>query len=130
MDYFQRTIVLFLSLAFVIAITPAFSVVEWDEKYFLPYYPSLCWERINKVDGCQHEIYASYVENKINLSPKCCELIQGLPHRCKFWIFLPGSFTPEFGNQVKGFCATLGITPPPSYRIYSPTNNPSGQIGD
>ncbi|XWS49223.1 hypothetical protein CRYUN_Cryun13aG0145400 [Craigia yunnanensis] len=128
MGSFQQTLVLILILAFSIAITPAFSVLGWDERYM----PNrrLCWEQINKADGCQHEIYASLVEKKINLSRECCEAIQGLSHRCKIWIFTRGRFTPEFGNQVKGFCATLGITLPPSYHVYYPMDNPSGQHGD
>ena len=127
MGSFQQTLVLFLALAFAIAITPAFSVVGWEERY-MPN-PMLCWEQINKADGCQHEIYASLVEKKISLSLQCCEAIQGLSHKCDIWIFTRGRFTPEFGNQVKFFCAKLGITLPPSYRVYYPMDNPSGQLG-
>ncbi|XVE65250.1 hypothetical protein DITRI_Ditri07aG0165900 [Diplodiscus trichospermus] len=105
-------------MVFATAITPAFSVLGWEERY-MPN-PKLCWDQINKADGCEHEIYASLVEKNINLSPECCEAIQGLSHKCKVWIFNHERFTSTFGNQVKGFCAGFGVTLPPSYRIYHP----------
>ncbi|XVF51930.1 hypothetical protein PTKIN_Ptkin04bG0223500 [Pterospermum kingtungense] len=86
--------------------------------------PWICWGQVNKAGGCQGELVASLVKKKINLSRDCCEAIQGLTHRCKIWIFNHRRFTPEFGNQVKGFCATLGITLPPSYHLYYPMANP------
>ncbi|XVF13567.1 hypothetical protein REPUB_Repub08aG0218400 [Reevesia pubescens] len=128
MGSFQQTLLLFLALAFAIAITPAFSVIDWDERY-MPN-PRLCLDQVNEANGCEREVYVSWVKKKINLSRDCCEAIHGLPYRCKIWIFNRRRFTSEFGNQVKGFCASLGITLPPSYRVYYPINNPSGQLGD
>ncbi|WRX17234.1 Prolamin-like domain - like 4 [Theobroma cacao] len=121
MGSFQQTLMLFLTLAFAMAITPAFSVVGWEERY-MPN-PWLCWGQINKPDGCLHEVYASLVEKNVNLSRECCEAVQGLSLRCKIWVFNRGRFTPEFG-----YCATFGITLAPSYRVYYPMDNPSGQL--
>ncbi|XVF52405.1 hypothetical protein PTKIN_Ptkin05aG0015700 [Pterospermum kingtungense] len=129
MGSFQLTLMLFLALAFAIAITPAFSVVGWEERY-MPN-PRLCWDQMNKAEGCLHDFYASLVEKKIKLSRGCCEAIQGLSHKCKIWVFNRGRFTPEFGNQVKGFCATLGVALPPSHHVYFPMdNNPSSHHGN
>lgn len=128
MSYFQPRLVFFLALAFAIAVTPALSVVGWEERY-MPN-PKLCWYQINKANGCLHQFYASLVNHKINLTQGCCEAIKGLSPKCKVWVFNRGKFTPEFGNQVKGFCATLGITLAPSYHVYFPQRDPSGQLGN
>ncbi|GMI96179.1 hypothetical protein HRI_003287200 [Hibiscus trionum] len=121
----QHHLLLFTAVAFAIAITPAFSVLGWDERYSPD--PVVCWEEvINKVDGCVHDIYASLAKNKVNLSFECCEAVRGMDFRCKNWIFNHGRFTPEFGNQIKGFCASLGVTLPPSYQIYYPEHDTPG----
>ncbi|KAB2067183.1 hypothetical protein ERO13_A09G198350v2 [Gossypium hirsutum] len=123
----QQTLLLILALAFAIAITPALSVVGWDERHMPD--PRVCWAQINKANGCEHEIYASLVKKKIKLSYGCCEAVQGMSSKCKNWMFNHGRFSPEFGDQIKGYCATLGVTLPPSYRIYYPDKTPPGHIG-
>ncbi|KAE8728412.1 hypothetical protein F3Y22_tig00004457pilonHSYRG00042 [Hibiscus syriacus] len=128
MGCFQQHLLVFMAMAFAIAIKPAFSVLGWEERY-LPD-PRVCWGEINKADGCEHDLYASVVNKKINMGSECCEAIQGLDYKCKNWIFNHGRFTPEFGNRVKKFCATLGVTLPPSYRIYYPQTPGHGDLRD
>ncbi|KAK8560821.1 hypothetical protein V6N13_026256 [Hibiscus sabdariffa] len=120
----QQHILLFMAMAFAVAVTPALSVLGWDGGY-LPD-TRKCWAEINKTDGCEHELYASVVNKKIDLGFECCEAIRGLDQKCKNWIFNRGRFTPVFGNQVKRFCATLGVTLPPSYLVYFPDHDTPG----
>ncbi|KAE8717527.1 hypothetical protein F3Y22_tig00110044pilonHSYRG00136 [Hibiscus syriacus] len=127
MGSFQQHLLVFMAMSFAIAITPVFSVVGWEERY-LPD-PSVCWAEINKADGCALHLYASLFKNKINMGFECCEAIRGLDYKCKNWMFNHGRFTPEFGNRVKRFCATLGVTLPPSYRIYYPQTPGHGGLG-
>ncbi|KAE8658374.1 hypothetical protein F3Y22_tig00116971pilonHSYRG00306 [Hibiscus syriacus] len=107
MGCFQQQLLLFTAMAFAIAIAPAL-----------------------KAGGCEHDLYASVVKRNINMGFRCCEAIQGLDYKCKNWMFNHGRFTPEFGNRVKRFCATLGVTLPPSYRIYYPQTSGQGGLGD
>ncbi|KAE8670252.1 hypothetical protein F3Y22_tig00112159pilonHSYRG00094 [Hibiscus syriacus] len=125
MGSFQQHLLLFAAIALTIAITPVFSVLGWEERYTPD--PTVCWaETVIKVDGCQHDIFKSLVENKIKISFGCCEAILSMDYRCRNWIFNHGRFTSEFGNQIKRFCGTLGVTLPPSYQIYYPDHDASG----
>ncbi|KAK8518524.1 hypothetical protein V6N13_027994 [Hibiscus sabdariffa] len=117
----QQHILLFMAMAFVVTVTPAFSVLGWDGGY-LPD-TRKCWAEINKAGGCEHDLYESVVNKNIDLGFECCEAIRGLDYKCKNWIFNRRRFTPVFGNQVKRFCATLGVTLPPSYLVYFPDHD-------
>lgn len=77
-----------------------------------------CWKHIKRVEGCQHELFSAFGQDKLDqifLSFKCCQAIQRLPRRCGIWIFGGRAFVPSFATNVHEYCALIGVnTPRPS----------------
>lgn len=74
-----------------------------------------CWKHIKRVDGCQHELFAAFGQDKLDqifLSFKCCQAIQRLPRRCGIWIFGGRAFVPSFATNVHEYCALIGVNTP------------------
>ena len=108
----QNLVLLALALA-ALAIAPAISHAR------LSLAPQDCWNNIDKVDGCQKEIFSSYgkTEGDIHIFSSCCKAILDTPRRCRLWILGGRRFDPEFAAGVLQFCGATRAVPSPMYNV-------------
>lgn len=121
----QKLIILVLTLAFAImASTPAlgalsYEILEPDRRFLrnpLTVFPEAnkCWNYINRVEGCQHEIFTAFGKgrDKMHVTPKCCKAIRMLPKSCAIWILGGRSFIPSSAYNVYDYCGSRRVTAP------------------
>uniref|UniRef100_A0A9I9CU77 Prolamin-like domain-containing protein n=2 Tax=Cucumis melo TaxID=3656 RepID=A0A9I9CU77_CUCME len=71
-----------------------------------------CWGSLFQLEACSSEIITFFLNGKINLSPKCCQSVKIIQHKC--WPTLLGSlgYTADEANVLAVYCDTTGNNHP------------------